>query len=424
MPRRSRTRSSLRRRFKRRSFASKRRYKRSRKFSKRKSATGRRVLSTRTRQSNGFPRSMRTQLKYCDTIEAIRPYTEGAVFEGLPGQAFFAANDPGEPDFSDYSTESPGGNPHQPLGYDQYALLYKRCKVSSSLIKVTVNFATQDGFHGPITWPVTGNPNHGANIIDPPDATQAYAIGGGAPGFDTEAYQPAVTQRLPVGMYIGLVMDNTQHMLAMPKTYAQYLERFKAPMKFIPYDPRFGGYKSVTLRMGYRAPNQRYARAISKTGLGSAIEIVSRADHTNYTLAEVEQTLSDDPLVARTGDIKTTSMTGTTKVEFQKAPPRLRYRWRLVVYYPDSSGNYVIGGALGHDGITMRATVQMWYNCTFFQKRQLTQSSLYSTPGMNEGAADRGADPDEHGGAAVIDITDVTDGVHDQTGETDQEAVA
>ena len=46
------------------------------------------------------------------------------------------------------------------------------------------------------------------------------------------------------------------------------------------------------------------------------------------------------------------------------------------------------------------------------------------TPGMNEGAADRGADPDEHGGAAVIDITDVTDGVHDQTGETDQEAVA
>jgi hypothetical protein len=369
---------------------------------------------------------MRTQLKYCDTIEAIRPYTEGSVFEGLPGQAFFAANDPGEPDFSDYSTESPGGNPHQPLGYDQYALLYKRCKVSSSLIKVTVQFATQDGFHGPITWPITGHPNHGANIIDPPDATTTLPGTGHAGATFPVAYQPAVTQRLPVGMYVGLVMDNDQHMLAMPKTYAQYLERFKAPLKFVPYDPRFGGYKSVTLRMGYRAPNQRYARAIGKIGIGTINEVISRADAGIQTVQDLEKTLTDDPLVCHTGDIKTVGTGGTTtKVEFMKAKPRLRYRWRLVVYYPDSSGSYTIGNgpdALKHDGITMRATVQMWYNVNFFQKRQLTQSSLYSTPGMNEGAIYDGADPDEHGGAAVIDITDVTDGVHNQTGQTDQEA--
>ena len=129
--RRRRPRTSLRSRYAR--------VRRARAIRKRKSYARRRRVTRRVAphyKTNGFPINKVATLKYCDNVIDITPSSvvEGAMVstgEHGPATARFSCNHVGRPDAgpnvwpSDSSVKR-GEHPHQPMGYDQYTMLYER----------------------------------------------------------------------------------------------------------------------------------------------------------------------------------------------------------------------------------------------------------------------------------------------------------
>jgi len=103
---------------------------RNKKKTKRKTYRKRRRQSQRTAMTtpSGMPLARTTNLRYCDSITLNST-------SGVLGRRLFRANSVFDPDYS--------GTGHQPMGFDQWALLYNHYVVKGS--KITVTFRNNDG---------------------------------------------------------------------------------------------------------------------------------------------------------------------------------------------------------------------------------------------------------------------------------------
>lgn len=380
----------------------------------------RKTASRRTKLTQGFPRSATATLKYVDVIEDIRPrsQTDGSLqfIDSAPGVCAFSCNDPGAPDAgSDPGSPSLfnliGTHPHQPLGYDQYAMLYRRAKVLRSSAKFTVTFATRDGFSlavpsavnheprvdeivdqiGDITGTIA-NPNTGTSVANLTTSTPVAIAGD-------------VNYHFPSGLYVGMLRMNSLNPLILPKTYTEFLERFKAPLKFVPYLKDKAAYKTVTLMGLYVAPKTSRLRSL-----------ISFGDQFGTGLTGDRWDRMADMLTTRTGDHSYTAYDGSTvepREGFKATPPTAKYYWKLVVYYPNpgSPASYVLPDPSDPtqlvDHISMRATVNIRYRVRFSALRQLRTSYLETTPGVNEQAGAGAGLPVAGGGTAPMTHQDM-----------------
>ena len=99
------------------------------------------------RNKMGFPQSMRTSLRYCDSFD-IHPTSSTAVVKT------FRANGMYDPDVS-----STG---HQPRGFDEFCDVYLKYTVKNA--KISVVF-TYEGYNHPVGGTSTGNPNQQIQAI-------------------------------------------------------------------------------------------------------------------------------------------------------------------------------------------------------------------------------------------------------------------
>ena len=100
----------------------------------------RNALVSVPRNKMGFPQSMRTSLRYCDSFD-IHPTSSTPVVKT------FRANGLYDPD------GSTGG--HQPRGFDQFCDVFKKYTVKNA--KISVVF-TYEGYNHPVGTDSTGNP--------------------------------------------------------------------------------------------------------------------------------------------------------------------------------------------------------------------------------------------------------------------------
>lgn len=103
----------------------------------------RNALVSVPRNKLAFPQSMKTKLRYVDSID-LSPTSQTAV-----GHTFLA-NGLYDPD------QAVGG--HQPRGFDQYTELYQKWTVKSSTISVTFSY---EGYMGAAAGDATGKPSLG-----------------------------------------------------------------------------------------------------------------------------------------------------------------------------------------------------------------------------------------------------------------------
>lgn len=369
----------------------------------------RKTISRRTRLTQGFPRTSVATLKYVDVVTDISPQTHPLAPDQTPGLISFSANDPGQPDLGSVDrTDFPtlysikGSFPHQPLGYDQYTLLYQQCKVLRSSAKFTLSFASRDGYSiDDSISPATQYDSKGVDTV----ANYATSTSG-VPSTSERpvATTTPLTQRFPAGLYVGVVRVNSLNPLALPRTYTEFLERFKAPLKFVPYRREQAAFKTVTLYGLYAAPSTK-----------SLQSMVHSHDMNTSTNSMNSRTV--DMLTTRTGDHYTPG-TVSFRAEMRARKPVAQFAWQVVVYYPDSEGQYTLPVHSGFiDAVSLRATVNIRYRCLFSKLRMLKQSYLNSTPGLNEQpATDAGAGgvPTAGGGSAGVTSTD---GIIDQVGQ-------
>lgn len=92
------------------------------------------------RNKIGFPQSMQTQLRYCDSID-FTPNSSTIQCKTFKANGLF---DP---------QQSLGG--HQPRGFDEFMEVYKKFTVKSSRISVTFSF---EGYNGPAETNTVGAP--------------------------------------------------------------------------------------------------------------------------------------------------------------------------------------------------------------------------------------------------------------------------
>lgn len=393
----------------------------------------RKNVSRRTRLTQGFPRSSVATLKYVDVVTDISPQTTFAAdhpttpLYNAPGILAFSCNDPGSPDLGSTDRSNfptlyaiKGSAPHQPLGYDQYTMLYQNAKVLRSSAKFTVTFATRGGYpwgqpHQAIP-PAAQFEQKGVESVSNHGGTQTGPIaipGVGTAQVNTTTSVPVgvsapLTQKFPAGMYVGIIRVNSFNPLGLPQTYTEYLERFKAPLKWVPYLQQMGGFKTVTLYGMYGAPSTKSLRAM-----------VNYHDLTTTSGSHLER--QADLLTTKTGDIPFVDSAGNTIVGrsgCRARPPQAQFAWKLVVYYPDKTGVYKLPSDAHAEGfidaVSMRATVNIRYRVRFTKLRQLAQSYLHSTPGINEQPAPYGGGlPTSGGGTAPVTTTR---GIIDQTG--------
>jgi hypothetical protein len=337
--RRRNTRSTLRKRYAR--------MRRARAMRKRKSYARRRRLTRRVAphfKTNGFPANKVVTLKYVDNVIDITPKSivEGAMVptgENGPATARFSANHVGRPDAGptvvpEDSSVKEGEHPHQPMGYDQYTMLYERATVLSSKAVFDVTFSS-------------------------------------ARGTDVESGRLDYnnTSILPAGVYVGVMKYWNRDPIELPKHYAEYLERYKRPLKFVPFKTTGSG--TCRLVASYVKPS---------------VNAVQRRLDFGSQVYENPQSRVSDPFTIRNGDL--TTATGTEpEREMQLTAPVAEMFYKLVVYYPDNKGKYVQGSTLSAEevraSIGLRCTARIWYRTLFMRKRQLQTSSLYVTPGMN-----------------------------------------
>ena len=100
----------------------------------------RNALVSVPRNKMGFPQTMRTSLRYCDSFD-IHPTSS------TPAIKTFRANGLYDPDFST------GG--HQPRGFDQFCDVFKKYTVKGAKISVVFSY---EGYHHPVATTSTGNP--------------------------------------------------------------------------------------------------------------------------------------------------------------------------------------------------------------------------------------------------------------------------
>jgi hypothetical protein len=280
-----------------------------------------------------------------------------------------------------------GNQPHQPLGYDQYALLYRKAKVLRSSAKFTVTFATRDGYAQSLL-PAGEYDQKGVDVVD------TYNGGGDLPARQYPvATSAALTQKFPPGLYVGLIRVNSLNPIILPQTYTEYLERFKAPLKFVPYLRDKAAFKTVTLIGLYQAPSAGYLRSLITYNDVSDTATNSRGDR------------MVDMLTTHCGDhpYEIGGVTFNPREGFVAKPPVAKYHWKLIVYYPDSANTWRLPGAGDTfvDAVSMRATVNIRYRVRFSSLRMLRRSWLTSTPGVNEQHLGGGV-PLAGGGSAVV----------------------
>lgn len=358
----------------------------------------RKTISRRTRLTQGFPRTSVATLKYVDVVTDISPQTHVTLPDQTPGIISFSANDPGNPDLgsadrTDFPTlySIKGSFPHQPLGYDQYTLLYKSCKVLRSSAKFTLSFASRDGYSIDATMPSA--------------EAAASTTTQHAPPYSYLPNSAVVSgQRFPAGLYVGIIRANSFNPLGLPRTYTEFLERFKAPLKFVPYQREQAAFKTVTLYGLYAAPSSKSLSTMVNS-------------HNMTTPTHSMSSRLTDMLTTKTGDRYGIPGTASFRAEMLCRPPAAHFAWQVVVYYPDDSGQYTLPEGSGFvDAVSMRATVNIRYRCMFSKLRMLKQSYLNSTPGLNEQPATAGGAagvPTAGGGSAGVTVTD---GIIDQTG--------
>lgn len=389
----------------------------------------RKNVSRRTRLTQGFPRTAVTTLKYVDNVTDISPHTDANDETGknAPGILAFSCNDPGRPDLGSISRSDfpiayavKGAFPHQPLGYDQYTLLYQNAKVLRSSAKFTLTFATRDGYAMDLTPETSDAPTAPATQFDSkgtdtvqnhPGTTGAFNSVGVPTGTHAATSVPVawsshLYQRFPAGLYVGIVRVNSFNPLALPQRYSEFLERFKAPLKWVPYMRQQAGFKTVTLYGLYGAPSEKFLRSQVKSEVIASHQEDRMADMLTLKNGDVPFTYQGNTYIGRSG--------------CRHAPPQAQFAWQVVVYYPDESGHYVIANDQHSncfcDAVSMRATVNIRYRVRFTKPRMLRQSFLTSTPGINEQfstpeVAGHGL-PQAGGGTAIATSTD---GIIDQS---------
>lgn len=358
----------------------------------------RKNISRRTKLTQGFPRTTVTTLKYVDNVADISPHTcVPEAGRNAPGILAFSCNDPGRPDLgsvdrTDFPTQFAihGAFPHQPLGYDQYTLLYQNAKVLRSSAKFTLTFATRDGYsldlrpgdgNGP-TEPATQWDSKGVDTVQQHPGTITGTSANPTTGttvYNQSTMQPVawssnLYQRFPAGMYVGIIRVNSFNPLALPQKYSEFLERFKAPLKWIPYMRQAAGFKTVTLYGLYGAPSEKFLRSQVKYDVVSSDQGDRMADMLTLKNGDVPFTYAGNQYIGRSG--------------CRHSPPQAQFAWQVVVYYPNTEGYYTLATdthAKGFvDAISLRATVNIRYRIRFSKPRMLRQSFLTSTPGINE----------------------------------------
>ena len=399
------------------------------KSAKRKSKTGTR----RTRLTQGFPRSSTVTLKYVDTVYDVKPKYGGnstdkphepaddgnpiTRLHQFPGLTAFSCNDPGMPDvnaaFTHNSLNQAGRNPHQPLGYDQYTLLYKRAKVLRSSAKFTVRFVTRNAFsmnasEEDTETAIQANGNAVMDMMQVDPATGApplyykypvlAQLFGGAAG--TGHYKG------PPGLYVGMLKMNSVHPIVLPQSYSEFLERFKAPLKFMPFRKDQAGTVSATFYGHYAAPSAKYLRSLVAFSTYHA----GGSDDKNMDSMR-------DFLTVQTGDYKHPGPQGPegsgpapVAPAITATRPAIGYFWQLVVYMPDHDGQFRLidpsvddgaGGPSIYQALATQVRVQLRYRVRFSMLRQLKRSSLFSTPGISESYYGHGLPAEGEGTAAV-----------------------
>lgn len=335
--RRRNTRSTLRKRYAR--------MRRARAIRKRKSYARRRRATRRVSphfKTNGFPRNKVATLKYVDNVIDITPKSivEGAMVttgENGPATARFSCNHVGRPDagpdvWPQDSSVKGGEHPHQPMGYDQYTMLYERSTVLSSRAVFDLTFSSARG-----TDVEAGSLDHNTVSI------------------------------LPAGLYVGVIKYWNRDVIELPKHYAEYLERYKRPLKFVPF--RTTGTGTCRLTASYVKPS---------------VNAIRRRLEYGPNVYNVDTEVAD-PLTIRNGDLTISGGT-TPEKQMQMIGPTAEMFYKVVVYYPDGKGKYVQADSLLQTlraRIGMRCTARIWYRTLFMRKRELQTSSLYTTPGMN-----------------------------------------
>lgn len=341
-----------------------RRYRRKRvAFNRRRTAAKRKYRKRAGRatfRTNGFPRTKVVTLKYCDNITDLTPRS-GDVFgnEHAPGMARFSANCSGRPDvpgtdFPPLTRYFRGQRPHQPLGFDQYAVIYRSCRVLKSTITVDLNWSRAAGFSQAVPTPDN----------ESPPATVGY---GGA---------YTRINGVPNGFYCGLVKMWRNDPLLLPQVYSEFLERFATGLKFVPYRDLQQHY-GVRLTSSYVKPRKAVAQSFLR---GDPSSYTGTGNVSNGT------TYSQDPFTFQTGDFPGGTGTVTPGIKNRLTIPSGEMHYVVVVYYPDTSGIYRLSQSsipTAFDGFSLRGTVRLKYTSMFSRKRILNRSWLTTTPGLN-----------------------------------------
>ena len=304
-------------------------------------AKKRRRASRATFRTNGFPRTKIVTLKYCDNITDLTPKSDGAFSDQhAPGIARFSANCSGRPDIP--TTDFPvlarafrGQRPHQPLGFDQYSVIYRSCRVLRSSITVDLTWSRKAGF---------------ASTVPGPDGKEGSTT-------NSQYFHDYGGGKTPVGFYAGIMRMWSRDPILLPQVYSEYLERFRSGLKFVKFTGTESPTAHVRLTSQYYQPKKAAADAMLRD-LDGSLEGATHVYGSSY---------SRDPYVFQTGDMDSDALGSTVPaVRNRLTVPSGEMMYYIVVYYPDASGQYrlyndeaLVGVPVGYfDGFSLRGTVR------------------------------------------------------------------